>query len=138
VIEEGTRPPTEDVAQGPPAEDAPLARAQPSANRSGRPNSAMGAATEADLETPLLPSDETSTFEQRWLEIQAGFVDQPGQALAQADALVTELTERLAASFAEARAQLESQWERGDDASTEDLRIALMRYRSFFRRLLSA
>jgi hypothetical protein len=46
--------------------------------------------------------------------------------------------QQLAADFAETRSQLESQWDSGEDASTEDLRVALTRYRSFFRRLLSA
>ena len=42
----------------------------------------------------------------------------------------------LARSFNEARSSLEEQWSRGDDVSTEDLRITLQRYRSFFERLL--
>jgi hypothetical protein len=55
----------------------------------------------------------------------------------QADALVAEVIKRLADSFAAERSKLEGQWGRGDDVSTEDLRIALRRYRSFFDRLLS-
>jgi hypothetical protein len=46
--------------------------------------------------------------------------------------------QRLAASFSQERERLETQWDRGDDVSTEDLRVALTRYRSFFDRLLSA
>ena len=46
--------------------------------------------------------------------------------------------QRLAAGFSEKREQLENQWDSGDDVSTEDLRVALTRYRSFFGRLLSA
>jgi hypothetical protein len=45
--------------------------------------------------------------------------------------------QRLAEVFADERGKLEGQWSRGDDVSTEDLRIALRRYRSFFDRLLS-
>jgi len=44
---------------------------------------------------------------------------------------------RIADSFGRERAQLEQQWDRGDNVSTEDLRVALQRYRSFFSRLLT-
>ena len=67
-----------------------------------------------------------------------GFVDEPRDSVAQADALVADLMQQLAASFSEERERLEKQWDSGDDVSTEDLRVALTRYRSFFDRLLSA
>lgn len=66
------------------------------------------------------------------------FVDEPRDSVQKADGLVAEMMERLAQTFSEERTKLESQWERGDDLFTEDLRIALQRYRSFFQRLLSA
>ena len=87
---------------------------------------------------PLVPSDQSDRFTTRWEEIQASFVDQPREAVEQADALVADLMQRLAASFSDERERLETQWDRGDDVSTEDLRVALTRYRSFFARLLSA
>ncbi|MBD0337751.1 MAG: hypothetical protein ICV67_00495 [Thermoleophilia bacterium] len=90
-----------------------------------------------DARGPLLAEDATSDFQTRWREIQAGFVDEPRRAVENADTLVAELMQRLADSFAEERSRLESQWDRGDDVSTEDLRVALQRYRSFFGRLLS-
>lgn len=86
---------------------------------------------------PLFPSEEASDFRTRWDAIQAGFVDEPRQAVEQADSLVAGAMKRLAEMFAEERANLEGQWDRGDDVSTEDLRLALQRYRSFFGRLLS-
>jgi hypothetical protein len=92
----------------------------------------------ADAREPLLPLDEGGRFRDQWLEIQASFVDEPRRSVQQADALVADLMQRLAASFADERQQLEAQWDRGDDVSTEDLRVALTRYRSFFDRLLSA
>ena len=55
-----------------------------------------------------------------------------------ADQLVAEIMQRLAESFARERSDLEQQWDRGEDVSTEDLRVALQRYRSFFQRLLAA
>ena len=64
-------------------------------------------------------------------------MDEPWQAVERADHLVAEAMKRLAEMFAEERAKLEGQWDRGDNVSTEDLRLALRRYRSFFNRLLS-
>ena len=86
---------------------------------------------------PLLPSDVTGDFQRRWEEVQAQFVDEPRGAVEQADGLVAKLMQQLAESFAQEREQLEAQWGRGEDISTEDLRVALQRYRSFFQRLLS-
>jgi hypothetical protein len=90
-----------------------------------------------DAAEPLFPENETNDFRKRWGEIQTGFVDEPRHSVEQADALVAEVIKRLANSFAEARSRLEGQWGRGDNVSTEDLRIALRRYRSFFDRLLN-
>jgi hypothetical protein len=87
---------------------------------------------------PLLPADQTERFTTQWQDIQADFVDQPRQSVEQADALVADLMQRLATSFSNERERLEGQWDRDGDVSTEDLRVALTRYRSFFDRLLSA
>jgi hypothetical protein len=87
---------------------------------------------------PLLPSDQSERFTSHWHEIQTSFVDRPRDAVAEADALVADLMQRLAASFSKERERLEAQWDQGDDVSTEELRVALTRYRSFFDRLLSA
>ena len=86
----------------------------------------------------LLEDDATSDVQTRWREIQGSFVDEPRRAVEDADALVADLMQRLADGFAQERSRLESQWDRGDEVSTEDLRVALQRYRSFFDRLLSA
>jgi hypothetical protein len=87
---------------------------------------------------PLLPQADETDMRARWEEIQTRFVDDPRQAVEEADALVAGVMKRLAEGFAQAREQLEGQWSRGEDVSTEDLRVALQRYRSFFQRLLSA
>jgi hypothetical protein len=92
-------------------------------------------ATESE---PLFATEQSERFTSRWQEIQTSFVDQPRDAVAEADSLVADLMQRLAASFSQERERLEAQWDRGDDVSTEDLRVALTRYRSFFDRLLSA
>jgi len=85
----------------------------------------------------LLATDDSDRFRSRWSEIQTGFVDEPRNAVEQADSLVADLMKRLAEGFAEERATLEKHWHEGSDVSTEDLRVALQRYRSFFDRLLS-
>ena len=85
----------------------------------------------------LLATDEAQNLRSRWDAIQTGFVDEPRRAVEQADSLVAEVMQRLAQLFADERSKLEGQWSRGDNASTEDLRVALQRYRSFFDLLLS-
>ena len=87
--------------------------------------------------SPLFPAGEATSFRARWIEAQTSFVDEPRHAVEQADGLVAEMMQRLASVFADERSKLEQQWSRGDDISTEDLRVALQRYRSFFDRLLS-
>jgi hypothetical protein len=85
----------------------------------------------------LFPNNELENLRNRWNEIQTAFVDEPRKAVEQADGLVASAMKRLAEVFAEERSKLEQQWDRGDTVSTEDLRVALQRYRSFFHRLLS-
>jgi hypothetical protein len=87
-------------------------------------------------EPALFESTERDTLSQRWTEIQATFVDDPRRAVEQANDLVSDLMERLVSGFKDEQSQLESRWDRGDDVSTEDLRVVLQRYRSFFGRLL--
>jgi len=96
-----------------------------------------GRADGKDEAATLFPENEAKDFRTRWTDIQTGFVDEPRRSVEQADALVAEVIKRLAATFAEERSKLEGQWGRGDDVSTEDLRVALRRYRSFFDRLLN-
>jgi hypothetical protein len=86
---------------------------------------------------PLLASDDAEAFRARWTDVQFGFVNSPRRAVEQGDGLVAELMQHLARTFAEERSRLESQWDQGDDVSTEDLRTAFQRYRSFFERLLA-
>ena len=108
------------------ADQRPIDREQP-------PDQAVAATPP----TPLFVDDELSGYRARWSAIQTGFVDEPRKAVEEADTLVAELMKRLAEVFADERRQLETHWERKDQVSTEDLRIAMRRYRSFFERLLS-
>ncbi len=85
----------------------------------------------------LLPQDFVNDLRSRWDRVQTGFVDEPRKAVQEADELVAQAIKRLAETFANERNTLESQWDRGDNVSTEDLRLALQKYRSFFQRLLN-
>jgi len=87
--------------------------------------------------TPLLSEQEAAELRNQWHDIQGSFVDEPRKAVEQADNLVAVAMKRLAETFADERSKLEAQWDRQGSVSTEELRIAMQRYRSFFNRLLS-
>jgi hypothetical protein len=87
--------------------------------------------------TSLFSVEETGEFRSRWNTVQVGFVDEPRRAVEEADKLVASAIQRLAQVFAAERTKLEGEFKRGDNVSTEDLRVALQQYRSFFSRLLS-
>ena len=92
----------------------------------------------ADEEKPaLFAEDETRGFREEWNAIQIGFVDEPRGSVEKADPLVASVIQRHASSFSDEKSRLEAQWDRGEDVSTEDLRVNLRRYRSFFDRLLN-
>jgi hypothetical protein len=93
--------------------------------------------TAASKPTPLFSESEMGEFRSRWSNIQTGFVDEPRRTVEDADKLVASVMQRLAEGFANERSGLEKQWDQGDNVSTEDLRVALQRYRSFFDRLLN-
>lgn len=103
-----------------------------------RAESASGSDAKADEQAPLLAQDEADRFRRRWEDLQAGFVDRPREMVEEADDLVGELMQQLTTGFDDERSSLEAQWEKGEEVSTEELRVALTRYRSFFNRLLSA
>jgi hypothetical protein len=92
---------------------------------------------EASGRGPLFPGNELDEFRARWRQIQGDFVDEPRHAVEQANELVDRVTRRLTEVFTTERTRLEGEWGQGKDVSTEDLRQALRRYRSFFDRLLS-
>ena len=85
----------------------------------------------------LFADDEMVGLRARWDSVQASFVDDPKECVQKADGLVSDVVDQLTSSFTHARSRLEEQWARGEEASTEDLRIALKRYREFFDRLLA-
>jgi hypothetical protein len=91
----------------------------------------------SEQSTPLFSADEARGFRSRWDAVQTEFVDEPRKSVQEADNLVESVIQRLSQVFTDERGKLETQWESGDNVSTEDLRLALQRYRSFFTRLLS-
>ena len=93
--------------------------------------------TENQDRTAMFEKQETEDFRSRWQRIQTEFIDDPRKSVERADELVAQTMKRLAQIFAQERERLEQEWDRGDNVSTEDLRLALQRYRSFFDRLLS-
>lgn len=115
---------------------ATLRRRDMAGRATGSP-SEPAAAGEVGLQPAgLFVESEVGDFRTRWSGIQTAFVDEPRRAVGDADSLVASVMKKLAESFANERARLEKQWDRGDKVSTEDLRIALQRYRAFFDRLL--
>src|SRR3954470_16370583 len=114
-------------------------QARAETQRGGTADFAANADSSSTDDSPeLLPREQNAEFQTRWEKIQTGFVDEPRQTVEQADELVAEVMKRLAEGFAVERERLEGQWGRGEDVSTEDLRVTLQRYRGFFQRLLSA
>ncbi len=108
-----------------------------SASVGNRMRSEVEQPSETDAQEALFSQDESKQLYAKWDAVQVGFVDEPRQAVERADSLVAGAMKRLAEVFAEERARLEGQWDRGDNVSTEELRLALRRYRAFFGRLLS-
>ncbi|WP_327327807.1 hypothetical protein OG735_38700 [Streptomyces sp. NBC_01210] len=145
---------TEDIArpQTEPAEPPPLddptpdsdpGRAEPRSRITDAPGDRRPPAHEPagsgqeDAAVPLLGSREAEELRSRWSEIQQGFVDDPQESVRAADGLVAEVMQLLASTFADHKERLEGQWHQGNEVATEDLRIALRQYRSFFDRLLT-
>ena len=93
------------------------------------------ATTDDERLAALLDESDAEQFRDRWQSVQSTFVDEPKQSVEQADALVTDVIQRLAETFQQERRSLEEQLD-SDNVSTEDRRVALQRYRSFFERLL--
>ncbi len=86
---------------------------------------------------PLFVNNEAEKFRSQWLDIQSRFVDDPRDSVKKADELVEDVINNITKTFAQERTSLENQWTSGDNVSTEDLRVAIKRYRSFFNRLLT-
>lgn len=124
-----TSPGQEPVAHSEPS-TAPDNSRQDGISRTSQVNESPG-------DRSLFADDELTELRGRWEHVQAAFVDDPKDCVQKADGLVSDVVERLTTGFTDARSRLEQQWARGEEASTEDLRLALKRYREFFQRLLA-
>ena len=98
---------------------------------------ALSSEHESSTGEMLFAGDEVADLRARWAGVQTAFVDNPKECVQKADHLVSDVVEQLTTGFAETRSRLEGQWSQGQEASTEDLRVALMHYREFFDRLLA-
>ena len=116
----------------------PTNQAEAQAEADRRRWQAQQGKSDSDHRTPLFREQDASAFRSRWNDVQGQFVDDPRHAVEGADHLVAEAVQKLSQVFADERSKLEQQWSGGGDVSTEDLRLALQRYRSFFDRLLAA
>lgn len=122
-----------------PLSTADLARAGQAAVADREPdNRPPDQARPMDGRPSLFQENDAAELRKQWTDIQGGFVDEPRKAVERADSLVADVMKRLAEGFTSERTGLEKQWDRGDNVTTEDLRIALQKYRSFFDRLLAA
>lgn len=127
-----------DVDTGAPALVTPPPTDPRPANVATNSGAAAAAARAPEEErAALFASNEANQMRARWDSIQVGFVDEPRKAVQEADALVSDTIKRLSEMFAKERQNLEQQWDRNENVSTEDFRVALRRYRSFFSRLLT-
>jgi len=116
-----------------PRKDMPREQASEPQVVSMEEHRAKTAATEASL----IPKRQMEDLRSRWTSIQANFVDDPRKAVEEANALVSSALKQIEESFRDQHGQIQKQWTKGADASTEDLRIALQQYRMCFDRLLS-
>ena len=116
---------------------ASLAKAGETGRPAAEPSRSFAEAAGEERPEALFAGEETSRLRADWDHVQASFVDEPRQAVEQADHLVATAIKRLAEIFADEKGRLEGQWDRGDEVDTEDLRQALRRYRAFFGRVLS-
>ena len=121
------------------AAETPPARQERSNDAEAQPRDAHRAEATGDEErlAPLFLAEPAQAFRDQWDAVQIGFVDDPKQAVRKADELVAQVMKSLAETFSSERTKLEAQVDSTEQASTENLRIALRRYRSFFQRLLS-
>lgn len=132
----GDEPDSRPLVTPPPETNARYAEGVTTPGNRRQGQSVATATAKAEERAPLFASNETNDFRSRWDSVQASFVDEPRKAVEQADQLVSSAITRLSEIFAQERQNLEKQWDRGTEVSTEDFRVALRRYRSFFSRLL--
>jgi len=115
------------------ADVPPAPVAEPSADTTPADTAGVAATPVAADADALLASLDAGDIRNRFLDIQAGFIDEPRQAVEEAGRFVDDLVRQVADALQQQRGQLAGATE---EASTEDLRLALRAYRQFVDRLL--
>ena len=129
---------TADIARGfdQPADDQRQEQPQEMRQQQSQQQSPQATPAKEPL-AALFPPEAADDFRRRWDTIQIGFVDDPRAAVQNADELVANVLRSLASSFADQRSQIENRVGQDGAGNTEEMRVALQRYRSFFQRLLT-
>ncbi|MFC5926158.1 hypothetical protein [Micromonospora vulcania] len=83
----------------------------------------------------LLDAETAQGFRDRWRDVQLRFVDDPQAAAGEAQSLVEEAIQALASALAAQKSTLGG-WQDAGSADTEELRMAVRRYRDFLDRVL--
>jgi hypothetical protein len=133
---ETTEPPQAETVAAPEQVSTPAPVETPEPVETSAPTTNLDDSSSDNVEM-LFADNELSDLRSRWTDVQSAFVDDPRDCVQKADGLVSDVVDQLTSSFAHARSHLEEQWDRGEQVSTEDLRLALKRYREFFERLLA-
>lgn len=103
--------------------------------------------TPAGLDEPLLA--DAGGFRARWQRAQAGFIDDPKEAVGDAADLIEQTAQALVGALRQRQRELRVLWERGladgtapadgtaaaSGADTEHLRLMMQRYRALFNQL---
>lgn len=134
-----TAHPTENEAQPRGGQDRPTGTEPATgASAAARPGDEPGmpvhgggtdAAWDIDPGAALVPPGDRETLDGRLQHALSSFVDNPRQAVEEADTVYDELVTQLIRTLTERRAALRSGWREDDSAGTEELRIALKKYR---------
>jgi hypothetical protein len=80
--------------------------------------------------------NEADGFRARWESIQVGFVDDPRTSVQSAAQLIGDAMKRLSEEVATERRKFETSSRRENGKATEEMRLLLRRYRSFFKHLM--
>ena len=93
--------------------------------------------THAAPQETILFDQDPDQVQARWRELQTAFVDDPEEAVQQADALVGEVVDALTSSLSSRTGELRERWKDSGGTDTEQLRLALRDYRVVLERLLT-
>ncbi|MFJ6850558.1 hypothetical protein ACIQM3_08470 [Streptomyces sp. NPDC091271] len=116
----------------------PAPRTAPAAPRAERTGHHETTGHHASTDTDrLVPRDAQDRLALRMQQAVTDFVESPRRAVEEADSTFDQIVSGLTEALAERRRVLRSSWQEQDtEAQTEELRIALQRYRDLSEQLL--